>query len=1269
MSKKIGRNDLCPCGSGKKFKNCHLNKEEALPTKRVSSSIDFKSLLRNHNSVQILKLLGALQLHPVNHGRNFRFEKLCRETLLQFNSDDTKPLTTWEKLKEIIERYTSGSHEEDSLKNAFTEIAIFEQGNYIVYPGIYGGFTQILNQLTRCIFLIENDLNNEFVNKIRNAVGLLLYMSDSAAHDAGHVAYIYQEGSTGNIEFPDYQKTIQYTKALFFPKEYLWEICEDLGYDMSILNDFLLHPRAEELQNDDPDQNVVNFKPIIERKDGFLLYMPTGIVNALVSYIYQKATEYHCFDELLDLFFVQQFYLGCKALVSTGWFATDIKLPTPNEPLPIQEKVFQFDNQKFGYVCFVQPNKIVQKDFTAGQPNNSRDPYEERTNQVIDYLKALNSAQPFGILCLYIVAEYGQDYSYSWAPVSSESNEDLALTYQELWTITHSANVNSLTLWKFPKCYRRTKELTRILSIGGLLDAFAIYRKNDGSLLQSDEANPFGGMYMIAPGNSDVFRRQVQKHQNEHAIPIFYNDRLRYAKVTRYKDYAPIYIEIEASKYFRIVIESYKMPVWVTNQQTTEREENWGTYTCEAIAFWLNKMAPFLSVYLNEQRLNLFEIEVIVPDEMLNPGQFEIKTVVIDDIQIKIEVTEHTIRVNIPFDFIYAVMLPDNRADKMLMNAVLTGIVNYILETGNNTILSSQTIDEIIDNTLRPAGAKMLLFSDTTLNIKIDDRNLPPLHYLHDSDISYILDNLVSYLPKGYIVPADIPDKKDKIKLCDDIVTALIAQITNKIAVFDGANLLNWLIKVNEKCIQVREFREIQIPAKIACFSDYETEVQQILDGEKNLVTTSHSVRTLIEFVTTKIPSGQKWPNFDDIEELLALTNQLTEWGALSEAMRMNLDNPEMGLLPSGRIGTEKSLDREALKPYTIARTETTLFKSVEDFESNYVPVRKTGNAIETEESKALDVAFKAEFGISLSFLSTSIGILVNEGFTKGVSCMEIEETELIKKLSVIEGTNIDDIKCLLNLLTLLERDSIGRPPAGYTSVDIFPWRFNRAISYIRRPLVKLHKEGNAYYYYGFRHLIQYIDHLFYLLYSSKLPDVKSDKMKSWLASASGDKGDPFRESVKKWFEVNSHFEVIPYEVRMEKGVSKGHITTDQHYGDIDLLVIDHTNRIIYPIECKNIHGGRNIHEMKVEMDDYLGRDGNDKKAKMNKHVKRDQWLKANKGSLIGLVPNAENYSIRSFILTADEVPLAYLKKGSLPLSLKSFAFLKKKGLSYLADV
>ena len=28
--KKVGRNDLCPCGSGKKFKKCHMGMEDEL---------------------------------------------------------------------------------------------------------------------------------------------------------------------------------------------------------------------------------------------------------------------------------------------------------------------------------------------------------------------------------------------------------------------------------------------------------------------------------------------------------------------------------------------------------------------------------------------------------------------------------------------------------------------------------------------------------------------------------------------------------------------------------------------------------------------------------------------------------------------------------------------------------------------------------------------------------------------------------------------------------------------------------------------------------------------------------------------------------------------------------------------------------------------------------------------------------------------------------------------------------------------------------------
>ena len=50
MSEKVGRNDPCPCGSGKKYKKCclaeafvHVGKEESIRKRLIGSLSDFLS--------------------------------------------------------------------------------------------------------------------------------------------------------------------------------------------------------------------------------------------------------------------------------------------------------------------------------------------------------------------------------------------------------------------------------------------------------------------------------------------------------------------------------------------------------------------------------------------------------------------------------------------------------------------------------------------------------------------------------------------------------------------------------------------------------------------------------------------------------------------------------------------------------------------------------------------------------------------------------------------------------------------------------------------------------------------------------------------------------------------------------------------------------------------------------------------------------------------------------------------------------------------------
>jgi hypothetical protein len=193
-----------------------------------------------------------------------------------------------------------------------------------------------------------------------------------------------------------------------------------------------------------------------------------------------------------------------------------------------------------------------------------------------------------------------------------------------------------------------------------------------------------------------------------------------------------------------------------------------------------------------------------------------------------------------------------------------------------------------------------------------------------------------------------------------------------------------------------------------------------------------------------------------------------------------------------------------------------------------------------------------------------------------------------------------------------------------------------------------------------------YIDNLYFLLFTGKLPESSSEKMKSWIAATLAEKGKPFRNKVRDWFKDNTKFQVEDYEVTIKSG---GHLEADKDYGDIDVLVFDHDLKVIYPIECKNSVGARNIHEMKSEMDLYLDRDGNEKKAKTLKHVERDEWFKQNVPSLRKFIANPEAYQIKSFILTADEIPLPYLKKETVPLPVKSFVFLRKDGTAILKNL
>lgn len=630
---------------------------------------------------------------------------------------------------------------------------------------------------------------------------------------------------------------------------------------------------------------------------------------------------------------------------------------------------------------------------------------------------------------------------------------------------------------------------------------------------------------------------------------------------------------------------------------------------------------------------------------------------------IRTEVGDKSISIIIPYSISRFLFLPNNDGEKEIMKTVLKGFSMYLGIKYPKFSLEENFVTEIVNKYLSPSAAKMILYVDSNTDLRIDTRWLLPFREIQESDVSKILDHLVNDLNMPKPIPEKINSKKEKKELCNKIVLVLVNKVTKKLKEFDADELLEWLMKLYERCVQKREFREIHIPAKIACFSSYVAEVEKMEQDEHELVRTSIALRSLIEFVGAKPQFGEKRVNLDDIDELLALMDQIISWGMLSDTIEFDMDHTEMGLLPSGRIGTDKSFVNEKLKPFGRAKIENDVHGYQNKFEKRLCLTIPQNGEEPTDEIIEIDLAFKDEFGISYTNLLQIKSVLIKIALEKENSTVVMPVDELKEKLKFeLKKLTNEELKTGIELLMLKGRDSIAKAPEGYKQDDIYPWKYNRALSYLRKPIVAIQKkDGILYCRWAFRHVYSSYENLQSLLFSGRLKAGDGGLLSKYLAKVNNEKGSIYRNMVAEWLTKNTSLKVIPYEVKISEN---GHLIAGKDYGDIDILAIDEQRERIYAIECKNTVSARVIHEMKTELDNYLGRVG--KNGLIQKHVERNNWLKTNVAQLSKFVSNPEEYTICSLVLTHEEIPTTYLAIHNLPLPVVSYQRLSRGGAKLL---
>jgi hypothetical protein len=239
-----------------------------------------------------------------------------------------------------------------------------------------------------------------------------------------------------------------------------------------------------------------------------------------------------------------------------------------------------------------------------------------------------------------------------------------------------------------------------------------------------------------------------------------------------------------------------------------------------------------------------------------------------------------------------------------------------------------------------------------------------------------------------------------------------------------------------------------------------------------------------------------------------------------------------------------------------------------------------------------------------------------------------------------------------LDLFSLAPRENYLSPPPQCRKEDLYPWRFNREISYLRRPLLMRIRDGMTEMLWGHRHVDMVRFYLVQLCGSTRLK-AKSPEMRSLLARYRHNAGKRFNDEVYDALRQFTH-------VLVKKTVHKVEHLGMGQLGDIDILCVDLSEAVLWVIECKSFALARTPYEMKAELEFFtLGAEG--QTAILKKHEARSEWVKHHLALVLkwlGVDPG-RNWTVRPLIVM-ETIPLSPLLRD-VSMSMISFDILKKK--------
>jgi hypothetical protein len=668
---------------------------------------------------------------------------------------------------------------------------------------------------------------------------------------------------------------------------------------------------------------------------------------------------------------------------------------------------------------------------------------------------------------------------------------------------------------------------------------------------------------------------------------------------------------------FGLHVRGLPLSVWMVAPQSVPDARYTGLYFrfVDMVAYWVWQLTPGLVPHLSAVAE---QMERLIIELELRPGEgWFVHTAdpVHDDTANACSMGRERVRVTIGPGLMSRFASGDNAGERQVVRALLGGLRDWGQRLRVSS-LGNLTDGELWDlvNQHAPLGQKKkLLMLNSDRHPELNDTGLPLYRPVQAFDEQQVLDAVGHMAGWQFgIEPEEVPDDR-RIALLNGLVGYLYGDLERLVASLAPDDVLEKLVAQNERVIYERQHLELTIPTRMACFGEHSSVVERLCEELPEIATAAVAGRFLIEYVVARPPAGTRAFSLSVYDRLLALAAQIISFGMSSDALRYGLSNRPFEMLRSGRLAVGESHFEATLDDFRAAYAQDVAGHSQTAFDG-YWSTEPARRSPEVEQLRSqMDSAAAEEFGFSLLELNQFLGEVMAAGVELPGEPKSLAVNALLERLTTGLGWGQDRVTRAFDLFVLRPRPDFLTPPDGFDRAEVFPWRFNRRLSHVRRPLLIRSGAVGDEVVWGDRTVRMAAGYLTSLCTGGRLI-ARTRAMRQAMGAFHTYHGREFNRRVAELYRAAPGLLVCE---RVKKiGRLRIARPNGQDLGDLDVLVANPHIRSLTPVETKDLTAALTPPELRNEMDRLFGSADN-RPGDLDRFAERVGWVRANVGEVL----------------------------------------------------